>query len=255
MFSKTTSCLKLSTIDCNRTIGPTPIDCNLTIGLTQNHLDSTIDKAFLDKTIDKAFQIFSVHLDSTIDKAFLDTTINKAFQKISFTSIQPSTKLFSTQPSTKLFKIFVHLDSTIDKAELLPFRHRRRSHHPRLRYYSSCKNWNCLRPNRMSRHAFSFQLSPRLNHRQSFSRHNHGQSFSKCFVHFNSIIARAFDVNPLDQAKGYKSEISQISLECLSALSPENPNPRLCLGVLVLFLLPPNLLPPPREHVTFTGLG
>jgi len=62
-------------------------------------------------------------------------------------------------------------------------------------------------------------------------------------------------VNPLDQAKGYKSEISQISLECLSALSPENPNLRLCLGVLVLFLLPPNLLPPPREHVTFTGLG
>jgi len=77
----------------------------------------------------------------------------------------------------------------------------------------------------------------------------------KIFVHFNSIIARAFDVNPLDQAKGYKSEISQISLECLSALSPENPNLRLCLGVLVLFLLPPNLLPPPREHVTFTGLG
>ena len=78
---------------------------------------------------------------------------------------------------------------------------------------------------------------------------------SNFFVHFNSIIARAFDVNPLDQAKGYKSEISQISLECLSALSPENPNLRLCLGVLVLFLLPPNLLPPPREHVTFTGLG
>jgi len=67
MFSKTTSCLKLSIIDCNRTVGPTPIDCNLTIGLTQNHLDSTIDKAFLDTTIDKAFQIFSVQLDSTIN--------------------------------------------------------------------------------------------------------------------------------------------------------------------------------------------
>jgi len=66
----------------------------------------------------------------------------------------------------------------------------------------------------------------------------------KSFVHFNSIIVRAFDVNPLDQAKGYKSIISQISSKYLYPLSPKNLNLRLCLGILVLFLLPPNLLPP-----------
>jgi len=46
----------------------------------------------------------------------------------------------------------------------------------------------------MSRHAFSFQLSPRLNHRQSFSRHNHRQSFSKFSVPLDSTIDKSFDV-------------------------------------------------------------
>ena len=37
-------------------------------------------------------------------------------------------------------------------------------------------------------------------------------------------------MNPLDQAKGYKSEISQISLECLSALSPKKTESPALLG-------------------------
>ena len=60
-------------------------------------------------------------------------------------------------------------------------------------------------------------------------------------------------MDPLNLAKGYKSEISPISLEGLSALSLETPNLPPCLGIWVYSFCPPPFRPHPGRTLPSPG--